>query len=193
MSTSPDPVALPDAAASLPATIQAGLELVASRRLDSADDVQEVVQETLARTLAALRHGRIPRGVTLGAYAGGVLRHVIADRLRERHRRSGRGAPVDPDTLPAPHTDPLQRLVAEEGVARLRRALRGISSAERALLRRIYVAGEKVAEIARRTGEPAERVRQRKFRALRRLRELMGGDAPVTDAPPSRQEGHDDG
>jgi RNA polymerase sigma factor (sigma-70 family) len=191
MSTTSDHAALPDALASLPAEVQAGLEIVASRRLGNAEDVREAVQETLTRTLAAARAGRIPSDVTLGAYAGGILRHVIADKLSELKRHRGNGAPLDPDKLPSRQEDPLHRLVARESVLRLRRALKEISSAERALLRRIFVVGEKVSDIARRTGEPAERLRQRKLRALRRLRALMEDGARVTDGAPPRQQGHD--
>ncbi|GMV05836.1 MAG: hypothetical protein AMXMBFR53_21130 [Gemmatimonadota bacterium] len=193
MSSTRDSEALPDALLSLPHAVHVGLEMVAARRLDNPEDVREAVQETLARTVAAALQGKIPEDVALGAYAGGVLRHVVADKLRDLERRRGNGVPVDPDDLPAPHPDPLQRLVAGERVELLRQALRRIPSQERRLLRRIFVEGERVADIARRAGEPAERIRQRKFRALRRLRELMGEAGPVTMDAHRRQEGHDDG
>ncbi len=158
---------------SLPDSLRGGLEIVASAHLPDAEEVRDAVQETLARTLDAMRAGRIPAGVALGAYAGGILRHVVADRLRALGRQAGGRGGLDPDTLPAPSPDALERLVSAEEVARVRRAVARLSRGDRGLLHRLFVLGERVVEVARSCGEPADRVRQRKHRALERLKDLL--------------------
>jgi DNA-directed RNA polymerase specialized sigma24 family protein len=65
----------------------------------------------------------------------------------------------------------------------VRQALKGLSAADRLLLDRCFVQGRRVSEIARETAEPEGRLRQRKLRALGRLRALLGNEttAATTD------------
>jgi RNA polymerase sigma-70 factor (ECF subfamily) len=144
---------------------------MAARRLRDREDIMDVVQETLARTLVALRAGRIPDGVSVGAYAHGVALHVIADVHRERNRTVPTSLEVEP---PDPGACPLTHLVREEDCAAVREALVRLDRKERDLLVACFVRGERIAAIATRTGEPAERLRKRKSRAIARLREILG-------------------
>jgi RNA polymerase sigma factor (sigma-70 family) len=148
-----------------------GFELMAIRALGAGDHVADVVQEILARTVAAVRSGRLDGGVPLAAFACGIARHVIADAQRARHR--ARSHDGDADLLAAPEPSALERLVADEERARLARALATLAPDDRALLAACYVNGERLADLAARSGEPPERVRKRKSRALARLREVL--------------------
>lgn len=162
----------PDAAMTgLSPTIARGLEIVAVRALGNADEARDAVQETLARALAAIRSDRIPPGVALEAFVYGITRHVIADVQRRRARE--RGATGDPGTLPAPGPSALEALVRAEEREEVVRALAVLSAADRELLERCFVQGERVAAIAARIGEPADRIRKRKSRAIERLREAL--------------------
>ncbi|HSW29628.1 MAG TPA: sigma-70 family RNA polymerase sigma factor [Longimicrobiales bacterium] len=173
----PNPEPAKEIVLSLPDSLQGGLEIVARRHLRDAEEARDAVQETLARTLDALRTGRVPRDVALGAYAGGILRHVVADRLRALGRHDAYGQARDPDALPTQATDALEGLVRAEEANRLRLAMSRLSRGDQGLLHRLFVLGERVVEVASSSGEPADRVRQRKHRALERLREFLAEDA----------------
>jgi RNA polymerase sigma factor (sigma-70 family) len=146
---------------------------MAFRRLRDRDDVNDAVQETLARTLAALQEGRIRDGVSIGAYAHGVAMNVIADIYRSRAR--GAHAALDLE-IPDPSPCPLTHLVRSEDCAAVRTALARLDRLDRDILISCFVHGESVASLAARTGEPAERLRKRKSRAIARLREFLGVD-----------------
>ncbi len=75
----------------------------------------------------------------------------------------------------------LSALVSATEGARVRDALGLLSAPDQELLRLCYFEGLSPGEIARRLGEPADRVRKRKSRALERLRLAFRG-APGHDA-----------
>lgn len=142
---------------------------MAGRALGDVDEARDVVQETLARALAALRDNRIPPSVPIEAFVYGIARHVIADVRRRRMRD---GVPtVDPGALHAPDLSPLDALIQREERDLVARALSALPPADRDLLERCFVGGERVAAIAAQLGQPADRIRKRKSRALGRLRE----------------------
>ncbi len=170
----------PDPAALLGQTVEGGLLIVAVRSLGDMEEARDAVQETLARAVAVIRGDRLPPGVSLEAFVYGIARHVIADVHRRRVRD---GAPtIDPSALHTPDPSPLDALVRREEREMVARALVSLPTADRELLEWCFVDGERVSAIAARLGEPAERVRKRKSRALERLRQGLGGGhkTPVT-------------
>ena len=182
MSVASADAALPDpAVARLPRTLAGGLEIVAIRALGNSDDARDAVQETLARALDALRDNRIPADVPIEAFVYGIARHVIIDVHRRRVR--DRGAVEDTGTLPAPGPSALEALVRAEEREMVSRALASLPNADRQLLEWCFVDGERVSAIAARLGEPAERVRKRKSRALERLRQGLGGGHKTSVMP----------
>ncbi len=153
------------------AEIRDGLEIVAVRRLGNRDDARDAVQETVARLLARVREGAIATEGELAPIAWGIARHVIADVLRERARPLADVADVESRTR-----GPLDQLISDDETRRVRRALERLSPDDRLLLHRCFVDGEKIGRIADALGEPAERVRKRKSRALQRLAALLNAD-----------------
>jgi RNA polymerase sigma factor (sigma-70 family) len=145
---------------------------MALRALGDLDAADEVAQETLARALVALRD-LTPDD--LGAYVGGIALHVIADIGRARQRTVSLDAAPE-DLLPSDAPDPLDELCTAGERHRVSEALDRLPAQDRELLRLCYFEGQSPSEIADRTGAPAERIRQRKHRALARLREAF--DAP---------------
>ncbi len=143
------------------------LRIIAIRALEDEDDAADAVQETLARAMAAVRKGRISTEDPVTAFVYGIARHVIADVLRRRAREH---ASPELDRVVAPDPSPLELLVRADEVERVRRALRRLSRSDRELLRRCYEVGERTVDIAEELGEPPERLRKRKSRALARLR-----------------------
>ena len=162
-----------DAAASLE-PLRQGLHLLAVRALGSADAAEEAVQETLSRAVGALARDQLADTAKLPAFVAGIARHVVIDMIRARRRL------VSLDSLPStahPAHDPdaLGVLVTAGEQARVRAALALLDVSDRDLLRLCYVEGLAPGEIAARAGEPAERIRKRKSRALERLREAFHG------------------
>ena len=162
-------------------SLRSGLHLLAVRALGTADAAEEAVQETLARAVAALARGQLADPAKLPAFVAGIARHVIVDMQRARCRS------VSFENLPAAahpsyHPDALKALVSAEERARVRAALLSLSGPDRDLLRLCYVDGLAPTEIAQRTGEPPERIRKRKSRAMDRLRAAFHGDEPTRHA-----------
>jgi len=160
---------VPDVAMTgLSPTIARGLEIVAVRALRDVDEARDAVQEILARALSAIRTERLPPDVPLEAFVYGIARHVIADVYRRRVR--DRAPDMDPSALQASDPSPLEALIQREEREMVVCALAALDAADRDLLERCFVKGERVAAIAAQLGEPADRVRKRKSRALERLR-----------------------
>lgn len=152
--------------------LRCGLRLIALRSLSDADTAEDVVQETLARGLEALRDGRLHDPTKLGAYFRGICHHVIVDTIRARRRTTSLEIlPERSDGGPA--ADALHTLISEEQKARVIRALRELSPVSRECLRLSFYEGLKPAEVAARLGEPGPRIRKRRSRALRHLREVF--------------------
>ena len=146
-----------------------GLEIVAVRRLGNRDDAKDATQETIARLLERLDAGGFASEAEIVPIAWGIARHVIADILRERGRQ-----PQELLELPCRAPGPLDQLVTADECRVVREALEALSAPDRVLLHRCFVDGEKIGAVAAAIGEPAERVRKRKSRALRRLAEALG-------------------
>lgn len=142
-----------------------GLTIVAVRALGHRDEAEDAAQEAILRVLAVLRTKGIPQGYSLESYTYGTLKHVIADA----HRRTRRRALV-PHWLSSNGASPMDALIDTEQMQMLTGGLASLDPDESLLLERCYVNGEKIVDIARSTGEPAERIRKRKSRALERLR-----------------------
>jgi len=152
-----------------------GLELLALRTLGSADASREAVQETLTRAVVALANGQPSDPLKLPAFVAGIARHVIVDMVRAARRV------VSLDTLPAgdppsSSVDALSALLSAAERTRVREALSHLSAPDRELMRLCYFEGLTPGEIAERLGEPADRVRKRKSRALERLRRAFRGE-----------------
>ena len=154
--------------------LRPGLQLMAVRSLGTADAAEEAVQETLARAVTALARDQLADPAKLPAFVAGIARHVIVDMQRARYRSvSLESLPVA--AHPSYHPDALKALVSAEERARVRAALVSLSESDRNLLGLCYVDGLAPTEIAERTGEPADRIRKRKSRAMDRLREAFHG------------------
>ena len=154
--------------------LRAGLHLMAVHRLGSADAAEEAVQETLSRAVVALANGQPAEADRLVAFVTGIARHVIIDILRARGRLLSLDAVANHQHQQAA-PDALDGLVSAGERARVRVALDGLASTDRELLRLCYFEGLTPTEVAAQFGEPAERVRKRKSRALERLRAAFHG------------------
>jgi RNA polymerase sigma-70 factor (ECF subfamily) len=160
-----------------------GLVIMATRRLGNRDDAFDAAQETIARLLERVQVGAIATEAELVPVAWGIARHVIVDMLRERARPNG-----DVTDVVCSKPGPLEQIVTRDQRKRVREALDQLSDDDRALLRRCFVEGERIGRIAEELGEPPERLRKRKSRALARLAKVLGSESGPArhnpDAPP---------
>lgn len=146
------------------------LEIIMTRALGPGEDARDAVQEVLHRAVAALARGSEIHG-PLGAFVHGIAQHVIADALRARARTGANHAAIE--LVPDGEPSPLESLIHAGERDAMRASLALLDPPDRELLRRCFVDGETVADIARATGEPADRIRKRKSRAIMRLREIL--------------------
>jgi RNA polymerase sigma factor (sigma-70 family) len=157
--------------------LRSGLYLIALRALRNSAAAEEAAQESLTRAVVALRENRLRDPEKLGAFVRGIARHVIMDALRSS-RRVGPSEAVNEAVDPVP--DALEHVVSSDERARLHAALGGLRAIDRELLRLCFFEGLTPDDIARRLGEPAERIRKRKSRALERLRQVLVQPRPST-------------
>ena len=139
---------------------------MALRALGDVDAADEVAQEVIVRAFHALRTSRPEK---LGAFVAGIARHVIADVVRARPREASLDG-VAQDAEPRELFDPLTALCEASEKARVHEALARLSPDDRALLRLLFFDELSPTEIAARLGAPPDRIRQRKLRAIARLR-----------------------
>lgn len=147
--------------------LRSGLVLMALRALGDASAAEDVAQEALTRALAETRETVVT--ANFGPYVAGIARHLIADYFRAK-RRTG---PLSQAAFESAHDetpDALTVLCSDGEVARLRDALGALAVDDRELLTLCFFHDLSPAEIARHLGVPPERIRQRKLRALQRLR-----------------------
>ena len=162
-----------------------GVRLMALRAFGDADVAEEIAQEAIVRAFHALRESRPER---LGAFIAGIARHIIADVIRSRARASSLHE-VTPDAQPIVTPDPIADLCHAEEKARVLEALRQIPDGDRELLHLIYYQDQSPTEVARELGLTPESIRQRKLRALARLRRAF--DAASSDSMDSHARGFD--
>jgi RNA polymerase sigma factor (sigma-70 family) len=146
--------------------LRAGVRLMALQAFGNAEIADEVAQETIVRAFHSLRSSRPEK---LGPFVAGIARHVIADIIRARPRE----VPLDdlaPHAEPQTQCDPLATLCEDHEKARVHEALALLTPADRELLRLVFFEQLSPSQVAERLGVPAERIRQRKLRALARLR-----------------------
>jgi RNA polymerase sigma factor (sigma-70 family) len=159
--------------------LRSGIRLMALRALGDPDAADEVAQESLTRALEVIRCPE--KTANLGAYVAGIARHVIADRFRANARIISIDR-VDSDVLRDQAIDVLTTLCSEGELAGVRLALAELSEEDRALLRLCYFEDLTPTEVAGRMGMPPDRIRQRKLRALQRLRTAFDGGVHVGHA-----------
>jgi RNA polymerase sigma-70 factor (ECF subfamily) len=148
------------------------------------EDAEDLVQETLVRTLPALR--RFEGRSTLSTYLVRSLTNLWKNRLRSKSRSrivdwfSGKGrndgeemreTPDRPDDAPTP----LERMEASDRAATVRRAITRLEPARRLCLLLREVEELSYEEIASMTGVPVGTVRSRLARAREDLRTDLGG------------------
>ncbi|NNM04164.1 MAG: sigma-70 family RNA polymerase sigma factor [Gemmatimonadetes bacterium] len=163
--------------------LRSGLRIVALRSLGDLEAAEEAAQETLVRGLEALEQGRLENPQNPGAYFRGILRHVIADTIRQQRRTVSLEA-VPEIPVSNPSSDALQHLISGEQREAVAHGMAELSPRARECLRLCFFHGLPPREVAVRLGEPASRIRKRRSRALRQMGEIL----LRTEGPPKGHE-----
>lgn len=176
-----------DRLSELDPTCRHGLFLIAMRSLGNEDDARDAVQEILARAVEAVRCDRIPAQVPVARFVQGIARHVLCDMVRQRVRHQSDAVDAA-DAVLAHDPSALDQIVAAEERETLGLALGKLRPADRELLHHCYADGRSLTDIATELGVSCERIRQKKSRALRRLRAFVrkirhGSPPHTTDSP----------
>ena len=135
-------------------------------------DTDDLVQDTLIRSVANLNHFEARGEGALQAYLRGAVMNRIRDEIRHK-RRSPTPSPLD-STIPGDGQSPLETAIGSEVLAKYDRSLERLDAESReAVIARIEM-GCSYAEIAEAMNKPtADAARMMVSRALLRLAEEM--------------------
>ncbi len=143
-------------------------------RLGSISDAEDAAAETFMSALGALPRFAW-RGAPFEAWLFRIAASKVADVWRERARRAPhRASAATPDRLHEP--DPAMRYLAVERSQRLFDAVERLPAAQRDVILLRFVAQRSVAEVAAILGCSEGSVKQRRLRAVVRLRTLLPGE-----------------
>ena len=143
------------------------------RRVASRAEAEDAVAATFHRLLESMGRLDGARGSITG-YALAVARSVLEDGRRIRREAFRLEDTPEPED---PRADPLGQLLQGEAESLLRRRLADLPEGTRELLALRFADGLRWSEIAAVLGEPEGALRQRCSRALREIRESLGGSA----------------
>lgn len=134
-------------------------------RTGNAETARELTQDALVSILCALRKGQLREPEKLTAYVYGIACNTVRNYLRNRTRQPTE-VPLSPD-MPLPTVEDSAGDDRRQSI--MRQALKWLHPKERELLRFALVEGLTSSEIAAQLGLKAEVVRERKFRALKKV------------------------
>jgi RNA polymerase sigma factor (sigma-70 family) len=143
--------------------LRPGLRIIALRMLGDAEAANDAVQEALSRAILAIEEGRLADPAKLAAYVAGIARHVCSHVVRDRKETTIL------DDFRDQRPDPLESLITDADLVRLRAAFTSLSRSDQQLLR-VHFGDDALAQDA-----VSDRVRKQKSRALARLRRAFFG------------------
>ncbi len=134
-------------------------------------DVDDLVQETLARFFRAEQRHTIRNMEEFGPFVNGVCRNVIL----EYRRRMRREPPLDPDT-PIPDAGIRPEAEVLEMRDAIDNSLKELAERDRMILRSLYLEGKDKEDICKEWGMTDAQFRVVLFRAKERFRRAYGGE-----------------
>jgi RNA polymerase sigma factor (sigma-70 family) len=139
---------------------------------------RDLLQDVLIAVLRALRQGQLRESSKLAAFILGIARNIAQSHLRDgRHSRE---EPLGREPAGPAFTDQLETSQREMQV---QRALAGLDSTDREILRLTLVDGQKPGAIAEALGLSSDVVRQRKSRATKKVAEFVKTLSRTAGAP----------
>lgn len=139
-------------------------------RLRSPQAIEDVRQETFARTLALLR---TERGILHAERLGSLVNSICNNVLFEQYRSDGRADPLEEETAAAligRAPDVLTTMISIETQDRVRTVLDTLSERDRSLLRAVFLEEKDKDDICREMGVNREYIRVLLHRAKHSFR-----------------------
>jgi RNA polymerase sigma-70 factor (ECF subfamily) len=130
-------------------------------------DVDDIVQETLARFMLAARTEKIQNPAAMGAFLNGICRNVIS----EYRRRNMRDEPM-PEIVPEPPSPGIGDADLFDLRQAIAQGLEQLSERDRRVLRGFYLEEKSKEEILKQTGMSDENFRVVLCRAKERFRAI---------------------
>ncbi len=147
------------------------LQLVIRRQGVRAAQIQDLVQETFARVLTAVRsQSSVRHPERFGAFVVAVCRNVMLESFREKVHITLDGLTID---LPEPGPDPHAVVAAREAKETVERILGQLPSRDRVLLSGVFVEQRNKEEICNELGISSVHLRVLLHRAKRRFAILV--------------------
>lgn len=145
-------------------------------RVGTSCDVEDIAQEAFVRAWRALPRLENPK-LFLG-WLLRIARNLATDHLRRHPREASLEALQATDAVEAawrssPPQDPQESLEHQEEVERVMRALHALAEPYQTVIALRYLSDMSNRELADRLGEPEGTIRNRIFRALQKLRDLL--------------------
>ena len=130
-------------------------------------DIEDLVQETLARFHRALDDDTLQRPESMGAFLNAICNNVISEYRRRLWREVPYDSEAPPDHPAAPTVDLLEIRNSTDF------ALEKLNVRDRAVLTAFYLHEQEKTEICRSMGVTDAQFRVIIFRAKKRMRELL--------------------
>lgn len=141
-------------------------------RLRSAEEIEDVRQETFARVFAALRSGGgIREPQKLGAFVNSTCNFVAMELYRDRSRQE----PLEPEAaveLPDESQDALDLLMQEQTAGKVRQVIEELPERDRRLLREVFLEERDKDQVCRDFGVDRNYLRVLLHRAKQNFRSL---------------------
>jgi RNA polymerase sigma-70 factor (ECF subfamily) len=141
------------------------LQLKLRTRLQSAQAIEDVRQETFARVLSVLRRdGGLRHPERLGAFVNMVCNHVLLEHYRSAGRSESLDAEGQPE-LAAKSADALEMAVAGQTRDKVREILLNLDPRDRSLLQAVFIDERDRDEVCREFGVDRDYLRVMLHRA----------------------------
>ena len=147
------------------------IRAVGRRKLRNQNELDDFVQETIARVYANRSQLRDP--AKLKQWIAGIARNVANDWNRAFYLKGEQPLPDEAELLD--ERDPLDALEREERNEQIRQAMNRLNPVDRDLLRGRYMDEESYAELQKRHGLSYSAVGIRLHRAKQRLKKILTG------------------
>jgi len=142
------------------------------------EDYEDIVDETIKRTIEAIRNGTFRKESKLGTFVYSVCKNVIYSYLHERERDEKiiekAKLRMPSVTLAGGASDPIERIHSNELKEILDGYLDELKDVERKVIVLFYYSQLEIEEIAERLHIDNQKVYNIKFYALKKLRKMIG-------------------
>ncbi|MGE3166993.1 MAG: RNA polymerase sigma factor [Planctomycetota bacterium] len=152
------------------------------QRVNDRERARDLTQETFLQAFA--KRGDVRRDGSLVSWVFAIASRKVIDLYRRAHLDPGPVARDEGREPRDPAAGPEESLETQEESARLKQAVAGLDDLYRTVLILRYWSGLTPAQIARALAEPEGTIRNRLFRAHRRLREILDPKAASSTVAP---------